>query len=105
MPTTPEQLAKMQGTRPVSQYRPGQIMFYLDHRPMGLWLLLHGEVILRGRNQQRTYVTAPAVLGLAQLQSEASYPATAQATTACEVVFIGKEELGTDLAAFTSATA
>lgn len=105
MPVSSEQIIQMRGERPVAQYRPGQVLFYLDHRPMGLWLLLHGEVILRGRNQQRTYVTAPAVLGFVQLQTDVSYPATAQATTACEVVFIGREELGSDLSAFATANA
>ncbi|MBI2346385.1 MAG: cyclic nucleotide-binding domain-containing protein, partial [Deltaproteobacteria bacterium] len=64
----------------------------------GLWVLSDGEVVLREDGRILSYIVAPALLGLKELLTATPYPTTGQAMTACQVTFIGKEELAPLLA-------
>lgn len=94
---TPEQQTALVGSRPVARYAASQILFYRSHTPAGLWLLLDGELALRDNGRIHAYVVGPSLLGLEEVVNNQPYPYTAQAMTPCELVFIGKEEIGPDL--------
>lgn len=94
---TKRQLQMLVAHRHVSRHAPGQVLFYRDHRPAGVWVVARGELALRENGHTIAYVIAPAIVGLKQLLSATPYPYTAQTMTATDTVFIGKEELGGEL--------
>lgn len=90
---TAEEVAALVGHRATADFAASQILFYRGHLPAGLWVLVRGEVVLREDGAVTAYVVGPALLGLKDLMATAPYPFTAQTMTACELAFIGKEEL------------
>lgn len=94
-----EQVRALRANRPLAQYAPSQVLFYRNHSSTGLWLLVRGELALREEHRIAAYVVGPSLLGLRELLTGHPYPFTAQAMTSCDLVFLGKEEIGPALQA------
>lgn len=68
------------------------MLFYQEHRPYGIFIILEGSVVLLSEMDSRR-VGKYQMLGLRELIKQLSYPVSAMAKEAVQVIFIHKKEV------------
>ena len=70
------------------EYRKGQEIFYKDHLPYGLFVLLAGEVEIIYDSKNSKIIAQKAFLGFDSFMNDKPYSVTAKAQTDCQVYFL-----------------
>ncbi len=91
--------ARVAARYPVSLYRPGTVMFYRNHHPLGCILVRQGEVSLEfghgSRSARGIHVEGPVLLGRRQALLRAPFPVTARAVSPAVVAHVPRVDAGT----------
>lgn len=92
-------LATRLATRyPVSLYRPGTVMFYRNHHPLGCILVRQGQVSLEfghgNRAARGILVEGPVMIGQWHAVHRAPFPVTARAISPTVVAHVPRGDAG-----------
>ena len=74
------------------QYRPGQILFYAEHFPYGLFILTEGEVEIQYLTGFVEHVRPGAILGASAFLKNKAYCGTAKTIGSAKLYFISKTQ-------------
>ena len=95
-----EQITRLAELGQALHYRAGQVLFYVDHVPYGVFILQSGELQFEhGDKPCQEGHLSPSPLGqvvcLEHFYSHAPYQCSCQAKTDCELIFVPKSVLET----------
>lgn len=86
------QAARIANRYPVSLYRPGTVMFYRNHAPLGCILVRQGQVSLEfghgNRAARGILIEGPVVIGQWHAVHRAPFPVTARAVSPTVVAHV-----------------
>jgi hypothetical protein len=90
-----KQLPTLMATGQRLQYLAGQTIFYKDHLPLGLYLLILGDVTFPGSETPHAggHVPQPRFLDIGATLAQTPHSATCTALTDVVVVFIARPQL------------
>lgn len=69
-------------------FKKGHILFYKEHLPYGLFVLITGQVEIEYDEKKKEVVDSSALLGITAFNEKTPYSATAKALTNCSAYFI-----------------
>ncbi len=92
------QAARISARYPASLYRPGTVMLYRHHRPLGCVLLRQGQVSLEfghgSRAARGILVEGPVLIGQWHAMHRAPFPVTARAMSPAVVAHVPRGDAG-----------
>lgn len=83
-----EDFHKIENLTTTHVFKPEQIIFYKDHIPYGVFILLEGEIEIKGKNKKISRANSPIILGYSSFVNKGTYQFTAKAVTLCKINFI-----------------
>lgn len=76
-----------------SHFSKGQVLFYQDHNPSGIYWILSGQIVLihvENGQEHSEYKSTDDLLGIEELLKGETFRFTAKVLSDCEICFIPK---------------
>lgn len=91
------QLSSLIKNAEMQSWKKDQVIFYADHKPLGIYLIESGQIAIEFPNQnegETTYISEKhCILGLDFLLADIPYPFSARAMTPVKTWFISRHQV------------
>jgi len=97
--TIQDQISRLMKTAELQIWKKDQVIFYADHKPLGLYLVESGQIAMEFPNQSKKkqilISNKHCILGLDFLLADIPYPFSARAVSPTQTWFISRHQVVT----------
>jgi CRP-like cAMP-binding protein len=87
----------------IEDFPPSSILFYQNHFPIGLYILIKGEIgvnYVNSRKQSQIRITEPVILGFNHLLQSSPYEHSAETISSSQMIFVPRNKLTEEIAKY-----
>ena len=94
-----DQISSLMENAEVQSWKKDQVIFYADHKPLGIYLIESGQIVLEfpdpNKKEETLISNKHCILGLDFLLADIPYPFSAKAVIATKTWFISRHHVMT----------